>query len=179
MQTPEETPSRGMRIRPAQESDVSRVLSIYRHYVRSTLVTFDEQPPTLRHYRRKAMHLVEAGFPFLVIEDESGIVQGFARVQPFRPKSAFRHTVELSIYLAPDQTGRGHGAALLDRLLQDCQSAGFREMVAVISDANPEASLALHQRRGFVEVGRMPHVGRKFNQLIGIIILQKSLHHDA
>ena len=100
---------------------------------------------------------------------------GFAWVFPFREKSAFRKTVESSIYLGPAATGRGLGGALLADLIERCTGAGLKEMIAVIADQGAEASLALHTKFGFVETGRMGKVGFKFERWIGIIMMQKSL----
>ncbi len=162
-------------IRPATIADLPDVLSIYRHYVRNTVVTFDEQPPTLRAYRSRFEHTQKLGYPFIVAESPHGEILGFARVAPFRDKSAFRHTVESTIYLGPAATGRGLGRVLLQELLDRCQAVGLKEVIAVIADSGADASLALHQKLGFVESGRMGKVGFKFGRWIGIIMMQKSL----
>lgn len=168
-----------MSIRPVRPADFSAVLEIYSHYVESTVVTFDEVTPTLDEATATWSARLEAGLPFIVLEDDSSLVRGFASVHPFRDKSAFRHTVELSIYLHQDHTGQGFGTALLHAIMERSREAGFRTMVAVISDHEADASLALHRRFGFEEVGRMPHIGEKFGRSVGIILLQKSLESDA
>ncbi len=162
-------------IRPATEADLPHTLALYRHWVRNSVVTFDEKPPSLRTYRSRFHHYQKHGFPFIVAESPGGEILGFAQVQPFRQKSAFRKTVESSIYLGPASTGRGLGQALLARLIADCEAADIREMIAVIADQGAEASLALHTKFGFVETGRMQKVGYKFERWIGIILMQKSL----
>jgi phosphinothricin acetyltransferase len=174
---PEPSEPEGFRytLRPATDADMPHVLALYRHWVRNSVVTFDEKPPTLRAYRSQFAHLTKHGFPFLVACSPNGEILGFAQVQPFRQKSAFRKTVESSIYLGPASTGRGLGTALLAELIEACQQAGIREMIAVIADQGAEASLALHERFGFTETGRMNKVGYKFDRWIGIILMQKSL----
>ena len=162
-------------IRAATLADLPHTLALYRHWVRNSVVTFDEKPPALREYRSRFAHYHKHGFPFLVAESPGGDILGFAQAQPFRQKSAFRKTVESSIYLGPASTGRGLGSALLAELIAACEQAGIREMVAVIADQGAEASLALHRRFGFVETGRMQKVGYKFERWIGIILMQKSL----
>jgi phosphinothricin acetyltransferase len=159
----------------ATESDLPDVLALYRHYVRNSVVTFDEKPPTLAQFRSKFRHLQKLGYPFRVARSPQGTLLGYAYVFPFREKSAFRKTVESSIYLGPAATGRGLGTILLADLIEHCTKAGLKEMIAVIADQGAEASLALHQKFGFVETGRMGKVGFKFERWIGIILMQRSL----
>lgn len=162
-------------ITDATENDLPDVLALYRHYVRNSVVTFDEKPPTLAQFRSKFRHLQKLGYPFRVVRAPEGTLLGYAYVFPFREKSAYRKTVESSIYLGPAATGRGLGTTLLADLIDACKKAGLKEMIAIISDQGAEASLALHQRFGFVETGRMGKVGFKFERWIGIILMQKSL----
>jgi phosphinothricin acetyltransferase len=162
-------------IADATEKDLPDVLALYRHYVRNSVVTFDEKPPTLAQFRSRFRHLQKLGYPFRVVRAPEGTLLGYAYVFPFREKSAYRKTVESSIYLGPAATGRGLGTRLLGDLIEHCESAGLKEMIAVISDQGAEASLALHSRFGFVETGRMGKVGFKFERWIGIILMQKSL----
>jgi phosphinothricin acetyltransferase len=159
----------------ATESDLPDVLALYRHYVRNSVVTFDEKPPTLAQFRSKFRHLQKLGYPFRVARSPQGTLLGYAYVFPFRDKSAFRKTVESSIYLGPAATGRGLGTVLLTDLIEACTKAGLKEIIAVIADQGAEASLALHQKFGFVETGRMGKVGFKFERWIGIILMQRSL----
>lgn len=162
-------------LRPARESDLPAVLAIYRHYVRNSVVTFDEKAPTLRAFRAQFAHTEKLGYPFIVAESPGGDILGYARVVQFRDKAAFRNTAESTIYLGPAATGRGLGKALLEELIERCREAGLRELIAVIADSGAEASLALHQKMGFRETGRMGKVGYKFGRWIGIITMQKSL----
>lgn len=162
-------------IRPAVPADLPHVRAIYDHYVMNTVVTFDEKPSTLRSWREKFTALSRAKLPFLVAVSPSGQVLGYALVQPWASKSAYRYTVEDSIYLGPSAGGKGLGTALLHALIDACVAAGLREVVAVISDSGADASLALHRKLGFVEVGRMGGVGYKFGRSLGTVSLQKSL----
>ena len=159
----------------ATEGDLPDVLALYRHYVRNSVVTFDEKPPTLTQFRSKFRHLQKLGYPFRIARSPQGTLLGYAYVFPFREKSAFRKTVESSIYLGPAATGRGLGKVLLADLIGACTEAGLKEIIAVIADQGAEASLALHQKFGFVETGRMGKVGFKFERWIGIILMQRSL----
>jgi len=162
-------------LRNATEEDLPEILALYRHYVRNSVVTFDEKPPTLAQFRSKFRHLQKLGYPFRVAQSPTGTLHGYAYVFPFRDKSAFRKTVESSIYLGPAATGRGLGTVLLEDLITHCQQAGLKEIIAVIADQGAEASLALHTKFGFVETGRMGKVGYKFERWVGIILMQKSL----
>lgn len=162
-------------IRPFQERDIPDVREIYNYYVTNSVVTFDEKKWSLSQWRDKAAQLSKLGLPFLVAESPSGQILGYALVQPMSSKSAYRYSVETSIYLGHAAAGKGLGRALLGALIEACQDAGIREMVAVISDKGAEASVALHEKLGFVEVGRMGRVGFKFGRWLGTISLQKHL----
>ncbi len=162
-------------IRPVEERDIPDIREIYNYYVTNSVVTFDEKKWTLAQWRDKVDHLRTLGLPFLVAESPTGQVLGYALVQPLSSKSAYRFSVENSIYLGQAATGKGLGRALLEALIAACEKAGLREMVAIISDKGAEASMALHESAGFVEVGRMGRVGYKFGRWLGTISLQKSL----
>jgi phosphinothricin acetyltransferase len=162
-------------LRSATLEDMPAVLALYRHYVRNSVVTFDEKAPTLAAYKSRFLHLQKLGYPFRLALSPTGTLLGFAYVFPFREKSAFRKTVESSIYLGPAAMGRGLGRTLLGDLIDHCEIAGLREIIAVIADQGAEASMALHTGFGFVETGRMGKVGYKFDRWLGIIMMQKSL----
>lgn len=162
-------------IRDAKPSDFPDIREIYNHYVLNSVVTFDEKAMTLREWKSKFAHLTKHGYPVLVAETPSGQIIGYALVQPWRQKSAFRYTVENSIYLRAASTGKGLGRDLLGALVERCQEAGYREMIAVIADSGAEASIKLHEDYGFKEVGRMGRVGFKFGRSIGTVTLQRSM----
>lgn len=162
-------------IRPVEQRDLPDIREIYNYYVTNSVVTFDEKKWTLAQWRDKADYLERLKMPFLVAQSPSGQILGYALVQPLSTKSAYRFSVENSIYLGHAAAGKGLGRALLEALLTASEEAGIREMVAVISDKGAEASVALHEKLGFVEVGRMGRVGFKFGRWLGTIYLQKSL----
>ncbi len=170
-------PERGFtyEIRPVQPSDIPDIREIYNYYVTNSVVTFDEKKWTIAQWREKVSTLGKLGLPFLVAQSPSGQVLGYALVQPMSSKSAYRFSVENSIYLGHAAAGKGLGRALLEALIDACQQAGIREIVAVVSDKGAEASVALHEKLGFVEVGRMGKVGFKFGRWLGTIYLQKHL----
>ena len=168
--------SAGVRIRGVLPGDLAAISAIYNHYVRESVVTFDEEEGTPEDWAEKHARLDAAGMPFLVAVDaESEQVLGYALVQPWRVKSAYRFTVEDSIYLSADAAGRGIGRVLLGALLDACAAAGLRQVIAVITEGGAEASIALHTRLGFVETGRLRDVGVKLGRPLGTVLLQKSL----
>ncbi len=162
-------------IRPVRASDIPDIREIYNHYVTNSVVTFDEKKWTLKQWREKVEFLQKLDMPFLVAEGPSGQILGYALVQPMLVKSAFRYSVENSIYLGQAATGKGLGKALLVALIAASEEAGIHQMVAVISDKGAESSIALHEKLGFVEVGRMGRVGFKFGRWLGTIYLQRQL----
>ncbi|MFI7320275.1 GNAT family N-acetyltransferase [Streptomyces venezuelae] len=161
-------------IRPAVPADLNAVTDIFTHYVRHTVVTFEETPPPLAAWRRRLDDLAAHKLPFLVAE-VSGEVVGYAYAAPWRSKPAYRHTVENSIYLAPGKTGRGLGGALLEALLTACARTHVRQMIAVIADTGTDASVALHRRHGFTDVGRLTAVGYKHDRWIDTLLMQRTL----
>ncbi|MEE6261456.1 GNAT family N-acetyltransferase [Plantactinospora sonchi] len=167
-------PTRDPEITPATAADLAAITDIYAHYVTGSVATFDETPPDVDHWRQRLADLTGRGLPFLVARVD-GLVAGYAYAGPYRPKPAYRHTVEDTIYLAPGRAGQGLGRALLGALLPAARSAGARQMVAVIADTGSDASAALHRRFGFVEVGRLVGVGYKHDRWIDTVLMQRDL----
>jgi phosphinothricin acetyltransferase len=159
---------------PAVAADLEAVAGIFTHYVTSSVVTFEKTPPTVADWRQRLDDLSRQGLPFLVAKIGDEVV-GYAYASPWRPKPAYRHTVEDSVYLAPGWTGRGLGRALLESLLRECEQAGARQVVAVIADTGSDASAALHHRLGFTHVGRLTSVGRKHGRWVDTVLMQRSL----
>lgn len=161
-------------IRPVVAADLEAVAGIYAHYVRHTVVTFDEQPPELSFWQQRLDDLAARGLPFVVAE-LGGEVAGYAYVAPWKAKPAYRHTVENSIYLSPAHTGRGLGGALLEALLAACAETDVRQVIAVIADSGVDASSALHRRFGFAEAGRLAAVGFKHERWVDTVLMQRTL----
>ncbi len=165
-------------IRPVVPADLNAVAEIFTYYVRHTVITFEETPPPLSAWLQRLDDLTARDLPFLVAE-LSGEVVGYAYAAPWRSKPAYRHTVENSIYLAPGRTGRGLGGALLDTLLTACARTHVREMIAIIADADTEASIALHRRAGFTDAGRLASVGYKHGHWLDTVLMQRSLSRTS
>ncbi|WP_426513886.1 GNAT family N-acetyltransferase [Dactylosporangium sp. McL0621] len=161
-------------VRPAGAGDLAAVAAIYAHYVTETVATFDETPPAAEAWHARLDDLGSRGLPFLVGEAE-GRIAGYAYAAPWRPKPAYRHSVEDSVYLAPGWGGRGFGTALLRGVLDGCAQAGMRQVVAVIADTGSEASAALHRSAGFTEAGRLTGVGYKHGKWIDTLLMQYTL----
>jgi L-amino acid N-acyltransferase YncA len=172
---PPEEPAFAFEIRDATSRDIPHMLEIYNHYVANSTVTFDEDPLTLTEMRKKFAHVEELHYPWLVAVSPRGVILGYAYVAPWKPKAAYRFTVENSIYLGPASTGKGLGKALMAELLPRAKAAGVKEVIAVIADRGADASLAMHRNFGFTEIGHMGKVGFKFGRWLGTVLMQKSL----
>jgi phosphinothricin acetyltransferase len=172
---PDPAPEFAYEIRAATAADVPDMREIYNHYVANSTVTFDEDALSLKEFRAKFRQGQEAGYPWLVAVSPNGQVLGYANVSPWKPKAAYRYTVEDSIYLGAASTGKGLGTALFAELLERSRQAGVKEIIAVIADRGADASIAMHKRFGFKEVGHMGRVGFKFGRWLGTYMLQKSL----
>ena len=166
-------------VRAAVPADAERVAAIFAHYVTTSVATFEEVAPTTEDWRQRLGELAGQNLPFLVAEDllaeTGGAVCGYAYASPWRPKPAYRYTVEDSVFLAPGRTGRGIGSALLGTLLAGCAAAGARQVIAVIADTGSDASAALHRRFGFTQAGLLAGVGRKHGRWIDTLLMQKNL----
>ena len=163
-----------VRVRPATAADLGMVAGILAFYVTNSVATFEEDPPGVPQWHRRLGDLAERKLPFLVAE-AGGTVAGYAYASPWRPKPAYRHTVEDSVYLAPGQRGRGLGRLLLESLLTGCGDAGVRQVVAVIAESGDPASVALHRACGFADAGRLSQVGYKHGRWIDTMLLQREL----
>jgi L-amino acid N-acyltransferase YncA len=161
-------------IRPAAVEDLEAIAGIFARYVVESVATFEEVPPTVAHWRQRLDDLASRPLPFLVAE-VGGEVAGYAYASPWRPKPAYRYTVEDTVYVAPEWTGKGLGRLLLDELLAQCAKAGVRQMIAVVADTGDPTSAALHFACGFVEAGRLRAVGRKHDRWVDTLLLQRDL----
>ena len=162
-------------LRPAETKDCFAICEIYNFYIQNSVVTFDEQKMEVSQWEEKLTYLNKQNFPFIVAETDNGEILGFAYVAPWRQKSAYRKTVEDTIYLRAAATGKRVGTKLLEELLKLSKQAGIKEVVAVISDSGAESSVRLHEQFGFRKQGHLAKVGFKFDRWLGTILMQKSL----
>jgi L-amino acid N-acyltransferase YncA len=165
-------------IRPSDESDVGAIATIYRHHVLHGLASFEEVPPEPGEIASRRREIVARGLPYLVAE-RSGRVLGYCYAGPYRPRSAYRFTLEDSVYIDAAEVGRGVGRALLGSLLERCAELGYRQMVAVVGGSDTWPSIRLHAGLGFTQVGVLSAVGFKFGSWVDIVLMQRALGSGA
>jgi phosphinothricin acetyltransferase len=165
-------------IRPAAEADLPAITSIYDREVRHGTATFELTPPDLTEMTRRFRSLMDGGFPYLAATLEGEVV-GYAYAGPYRPRPAYRFTVENSVYLAPAVHRQGIGMKLLRRLIEECEARSYRQMIAVIGDSANAGSIGLHSRAGFQMIGTHPNVGFKFGRWLDTVMMQRALGDGA
>ena len=168
----------GLTVRALAPSDLPAVQAIYAHHVIHGLGTFEEMPPAAAELGRRHAAIRAKGLPWIVAE-AGGRTLGYAYAGPFRPRAAYRYTVENSVYVAPEAMGRGVGRRLLQALIAECEALGLRQMVAVIGDSGNAGSIALHRACGFEFKAALPAVGFKFGRWVDIVWMQRDLNTGA
>jgi len=164
----------GIQIRKAEDSDVGAITEIYAHHVLHGTGSFEIDPPDAREMARRMADIVSRSLPYLVAESDNNII-GYAYATPYRPRFAYRFTLEDSVYVHHDHSGRGVGAALLEELIRRCKDWGCRQLVAVIGDSQNKASVRVHEKLGFQHSGVLHGVGFKFNRWIDTVFMQLPL----
>ena len=165
-------------LRDATPADLPAITRIYAHAVAYGTASFELEPPSEDEMTRRMRALLDGGFPYWIAELD-GTVVGYAYAGPYRARPAYRFTVEDSIYVDPKAQGRGIGRALLDRLIADSTSRGFRLMIAVIGDSAQTPSIELHRAAGFKMVGTFENVGFKFDRWLDSVLMQRALGEGA
>jgi L-amino acid N-acyltransferase YncA len=150
------------------------VHSIYAHHVLHGLATFEEEPPLVEELGRRFRDVTGRGLPYLIAEIE-GVVAGYGYCAPYRPRSAYRYTLEDSIYVRHDMTGRGVGRRLLEELIRRCEGLGYRQIIAVIGDSANAGSIGVHAACGFLRVGTLRSAGFKFGRWVDSVYMQRAL----
>lgn len=163
-----------MAIRDATEADLPAMTAIYAHHVQHGTGTFEEEPPLLADMAARLEKVQKAGCAWLVSEDETGIT-GYAYFAPFRDRSAYRFTAENSVYVREGVRGQGVGKALVAELLSRAEAAGFRQIFAVIGDAENVGSIGLHLSLGFRQTGVLRAAGLKFGRWLDVVFMQRPL----
>jgi phosphinothricin acetyltransferase len=164
-------------IRDAEPGDAEAVAAIYAYHVLHGTATYDFVPPPVEEIRAKIERIAAAGWPFLVAEREGRAI-GYTYATQFRDRDGYRFTAEDSVYVHPDWAGHGVGTALLEALIEGAAAFGFRQLVAVVGGAEP-ASIALHAKCGFREVGRLSQVGWKKDRWLDNVYMQLELPGTA
>jgi len=165
-------------IRPATLADIPAITAIYGHSVATETASFEFDPPSEAEMARRMAAFVEAGFPYLVCEADARVL-GYAYASNWRPRIGYNHTVEDSLYIAPEAQRQGIGRALLRALITETEALGFRQMIAVIGDSRHVASIGLHEQEGFAIVGRLPSLGHKFGLWLDSVLMQRPLGPGA
>jgi L-amino acid N-acyltransferase YncA len=165
-------------VRASEHDDLPAILAIYRPAVLDGTASFELEPPSLDEMARRRAALLAEGFPYLVAEGD-GIVGGYAYAGAYRPRPAYRHAVEDSIYIAPAMQGKGIGKTLLGALIAACEALGKRQMVAVIGDSASTGSITLHRALGFTHAGTVQNVGFKHGRWLDQVIYQRALGSGA
>ena len=168
----------GRMVRASTEGDMEEVRQIYAHEVSYGLSTFEEEPPDLREMSRRRQEVLALGMPHLVAELD-GEILGFAYASRHRPRPAYNHTIENSVYVAKALRGSGTGTLLLSALIEECERGPWRQMVAVIGDSGNSGSIGLHKSLGFREVGILESVGFKLGRWVDTVIMQRSLNEGG
>ena len=163
-----------MTIRPCRETDMAAITEIYAHHVLHGSASFETIPPSLDEMQRRRADIIGRSLPYLVAENDGDVV-GYAYAGTYRPRAAYRGTVENSVYIRHDLIGRGIGKLLLDALIRECEARDLRQMIAVIGDSAHVASIRLHERCGFRLIGVLSSVGYKHGRWLDSVLMQRAL----
>ncbi len=161
-------------VRASTEADVARCAAIYGHHVLYGTASFELEPPGIEEMRKRRAAVLDLGLPHLVAERD-GQVMGYAYASNWRPRPAYRFSVEESIYIDKDAVGQGVGKVLLPVLIDQCTRLGKRQMVAVIGDSAQTPSIRLHAACGFEMVGTLQSIGFKFGRWLDSVLMQREL----
>lgn len=163
------------KIRSAVRDDATQVSRIYGFHVSEGAGTFEEVAPTAEEVNRRMQNVSARRLPWKVAETCNGVV-GYCYASPFHSRSAYRFSVQSSVYVDREWHGRGIGLALLNSVIESCRELGYCQVMAAVGDGRNEAALRLHARAGFRTVGHAVRVGMKFGRWMDVVYLQKSLH---
>jgi L-amino acid N-acyltransferase YncA len=166
-------------VRAVNSADVAAVAAIYGHHVLHSTGTFEEAPPSEAEIAARIVAVRALRLPYLAAEGDDGQVLGFAYAGAFRPRPAYRYTAEDSVYIHPDQMGRGVGKALVAEVIAACEALGVRQMIAVIGDSANAGSIGLHRSLGFEDAGVGRAFGFKFGRWVDVVWMQKTLGPGA
>lgn len=166
-------------LRPSRATDLPAIVEIYTEEVLHGLASFEEQPPDLEEMRRRWEGIRARGLPYLVAVGtepwEGEPVLGFAYAGPYRPRPAYRYTLENSVYVHPKARGQGIATALMAELLDQTARLGYRQMISIIGDSDNSASIELHRKLGFQRIGVLRSVGHKLGRWVDSVLMQRAL----
>jgi phosphinothricin acetyltransferase len=162
-------------VRDATDTDMLAVREIYADHVRNGLASFEEQAPSLEEMRRRRSEVAKLGLPYIVAVTPEGRVLGYSYATPYRTRSAYRFSVEDSVYVRDGMAGAGIGSALLSALIARCETGAWRQMIAIIGDTGNLASIGLHAAQGFRKAGVLRAVGFKHGRWVDSVLMQREL----
>ena len=154
-------------IRAASREDATAIAEIYNHYINNTVVTFEETPVAGEEIANRIAETQSANLPWLVAEDTSGQVLGYAYASKWKGRCAYRYSVEITVYLAEEATGKGLGSRLYKALFSELKQLSYHTVIGGISLPNP-ASVALHEKCGLEKVAHFKEVGFKFDRWVDV-----------
>jgi phosphinothricin acetyltransferase len=163
-----------MLVRPATTADCAAIQAIYAHHVLHGLASFEETPPSVQEIHGRLDEVTARGLPYLAAE-ESGEVLGYGYCTLYRSRSAYRHTLEDSVYVREGKHRKGIGKAILAALIARCEELGYRQLIAVIGDSAQAPSIGLHASMGFLRAGTLRSVGFKLGRWVDTVIMQRPL----
>jgi len=163
-----------MQIVPAAAQHIPAIQQIYAWHVLHGSATFETEPPDADEMQNRLSALLQKDGIWLVALEKNELI-GYCYLAPYRPRYAYRFTLEDSIYLHPERTGRGAGRALLTEAIRLAEARGFRQIVAVIAGNDNQASVGLHRALGFREVGVLKAVGFKHGRWLDTHFMQREL----
>ena len=162
-------------VRASTPQDLPAITRIYAHHVLHGTGSFETEAPSEAEMTRRRDEVLSRQLPYLVAEADDGQILGFAYANWFKARPAYRFSAEDSIYVADGQHGRGLGRLLMNALIEHCEAAGVRKLIAVIGDSNNLGSVGVHRAAGFSQVGVMRSVGWKFGRWLDIVMMEKTL----
>jgi L-amino acid N-acyltransferase YncA len=165
-------------IRPATTADIPAITRIYAEAVEHGTASFELEPPDEAEMARRMQTLLDGGLPYIAAEIDD-VLAGYAYAGPYRPRRAYRFSVEDSIYVDPGAQRKGVGRVLLKNLIEECEQRGFRQMIAVIGDSAQTPSIELHRAAGFRMIGAIENVGYKFDRWLDTVLMQRTLGPGA
>ena len=161
-------------LRPATPEDLGAVQAIYAPHVLKGLATFEEVPPSRDEIARRHKDVTGNGLPWIVAQYGDSVV-GYGYCALYRTRSAYRYSLEDSVYVREEMHGRGIGKAILTELISRCEGLGYRQLIAVIGDSAHAPSINLHASLGFLRVGTLRSVGFKFGRWVDTVLMQRAL----
>lgn len=159
-------------IRLLEEEDIAQCLTIYNWYIAHSVATFEETPLSIESFQQR-VHRIQQTYPFLVLQEGNQII-GYAYLDAFSPRSAYRYTVDLSIYLSHDDRTKGYGSQLMEAILQKAKTCGYHNVVSIVTEGNI-ASQHIHEKFGFVKEGFLKKVGYKHAEWLGVTYYVKHI----